>query len=116
MLRIRSNNNYKTFYFETRYMIASTQWNKGARLLLSVAVFFLIGADTPAQVSRPPQAPPLQYSPKLVSEIKRIQQAALEGDYAYRQGAHLANNIGPRLSGSPQAQAAVEYVAAELRK
>src|SRR5204862_5389348 len=28
----------------------------------------------------------------------------------------LSNNIGPRLSGSPQAQAAVEYVAAELRK
>jgi carboxypeptidase Q len=97
-------------------MIASTHWNKCARLLLSVAVFFLIGADTPAQLSRPPQAPPLQYSPQLVSEIKKIQQAALESNYAYRQVAHLANNIGPRLSGSPQAQAAVEYVAAELRK
>jgi len=96
-------------------MIESTQWNKSARLLLSVAVFFLVGADTPAQVSRLPQAPPLQYSPQLVSEIKRIQQAALESDYAYRRVAHLANNIGPRLSGSPQAQAAVEYVAAELR-
>src|SRR6185503_18103007 len=35
---------------------------------------------------------------------------------AYRQLAHLSNNIGARLSGSPQAQAAVEYTAAELRK
>jgi len=97
-------------------MIAFTQWIKGSRLLLSVSVFFLIGADTPPQLSRAPQKPPLQYSPTLVSEIKKIQQAALESDYAYRRVAHLANNIGPRLSGSAQAQAAVEYVAAELRK
>jgi carboxypeptidase Q len=97
-------------------MIALTQLKQYVRLSLSVALFSLIGADTTAQLSRPPQAPPLQYSPQLVSEIKKIQQAALESDYAYRRVAHLANNIGPRLSGSPQAQAAVEYVAAELRK
>ncbi len=48
--------------------------------------------------------------------MKRIQQAALASDYAWRQAAHLSNNIGPRLSGSPQAQAAVEHVAAELRR
>src|SRR6185503_12028424 len=68
-----------------------------------------------AQLSRP-QAPQLQYSPQLVSEIKRVQQAALASDYAYGQLAHLCDNIGPRLSGSPQAQTAVNYVAAELRK
>ncbi|HJU56279.1 MAG TPA: M20/M25/M40 family metallo-hydrolase [Pyrinomonadaceae bacterium] len=56
------------------------------------------------------------YSPQLLSEMKRIQQAALESDYAYKQTAHLSNNIGPRLSGSPQAQRAVEYVADELRR
>jgi carboxypeptidase Q len=118
MLRIRSNYNYKTFYLEARRMIAITNWKRCARLLLtvSVAVLFSVGADTPAQLSRPPQAPPAQYSPQLVSEIKKVQQAALESDYAYRQLAHLSNNIGPRLSGSPQAQTAVEYVAAELRK
>src|SRR6185436_19142901 len=44
-----------------------------------------------------------------------LQDAALKSDYAYRQVAHLANNIGPRLSGSPQAAKAVEYVAAELK-
>jgi carboxypeptidase Q len=69
-----------------------------------------------AQLSRPPATPPVQYSPQLVSEIKKIQQAAFGSDYAYRQLAHLSNNIGPRLSGSAQAQKAVEYVAAELRK
>ncbi|HEY0370301.1 MAG TPA: M20/M25/M40 family metallo-hydrolase [Chthoniobacterales bacterium] len=42
-------------------------------------------------------------------------QAALTSDYAYRQVAHLSNNIGPRLSGSAQAQKAVEYVAGELK-
>src|SRR4029077_19114223 len=41
--------------------------------------------------------------------------AALESDYAYRQVADLANNIGPRLSGSAQAAKGVEYVAAELK-
>ena len=39
----------------------------------------------------------------------------MNSDYAYRQVAHLSNNIGPRLSGSAQAAKAVEYVAAELK-
>src|SRR5262245_17948960 len=68
-----------------------------------------------SQLSRPP-APSAQYSAELVAGIKQVQQAAFESDYAWRQVAHLSNNIGPRLSGSPQAQSAVEYVAAELRK
>lgn len=87
--------------------------NFGFAILL---LFNLTLASTAnAQLSRP-QAPQLQYAPELLSEIKRIQQAALASDYAYRQLAHLCNNIGPRLSGSPQAQAAVDYVAAEMRK
>jgi len=97
-------------------MFAFTQRNKWARLVLSVAVLSPVGVDAPAQLSRPPQTTPLQYSPQFVAEIKRVEQAALEDGYAYRQLAHLANNIGPRLSGSAQAQAAVEYVAAELSK
>jgi Zn-dependent M28 family amino/carboxypeptidase len=68
-----------------------------------------------AQLSRP-QVPPLQYAPQLVSEIRQVQQAALTSDYAYARLAYLCNNIGPRLSGSPQAEGAVNYVAAELRK
>jgi hypothetical protein len=85
-------------------------------LFTGFAAWVLPATITPAQLSRPPQAQPSSYAPALVSEIKRVQAAALESDYAYRQVAHLSNNIGPRLSGSPQAQTAVEYVAAELRK
>ena len=62
----------------------------------------------------PAPTPPL-FSPQTVSELKQLQKAALESDYAYRQVAHLANNIGQRLSGSAQAAKAVEYVAAELK-
>ncbi len=99
-------------------MIANTDRKRCARLLLavSISILFSPGVNTRARLSLPPQAPAVQYSPQLVSEIKKVQQAALESDYAYLQLAHLSNNIGPRLSGSPQAQTAVEYVAAELRK
>lgn len=94
---------------------------KGRTIALTVLVVVLWSLSSlpksgRAQLSRPAPPPPLQYSPQFVAEIKRVQQAALESDYAYRQLAHLSNNIGPRLSGSPQAQTAVEYVAAELRK
>ena len=51
-----------------------------------------------------------------MAELKQLQQAALSSDYAYTQVARLSNNIGPRLSGSPQAQRAVEYVAGEMRR
>ncbi|HEY0385454.1 MAG TPA: M20/M25/M40 family metallo-hydrolase [Pyrinomonadaceae bacterium] len=61
-------------------------------------------------------AAPVVYPPQLLSELKQIQQAALRSDYAYRQVAYLSNNIGPRLSGSPQAERAVDYVAGEMRR
>src|SRR5256885_16691954 len=62
-----------------------------------------------------PTATPVVFSAQTLSDLKRLQQAALSSDYAYRQVAHLSNNIGPRLSGSAQAAKAVEYVAGELR-
>ena len=52
----------------------------------------------------------------MLTELETIKNAALSDDYAYQQVAHLTENIGPRLSGSPQAKAAVDYVADELRK
>jgi len=86
-------------------------------LLSALLIFISLINFQPAsaQLSRP-QAPQIQYAPEFVSEIKKVQQASLGSNYAYDQLAHLCNNIGPRLSGSPQAQAAVQYVAAELRK
>jgi len=62
-----------------------------------------------------PSATPRFFSEPTLADLKRLQEAALNSDYAYRQVAHLANNIGPRLSGSAQAAKAVDYVAAELR-
>ena len=56
------------------------------------------------------------YPPQLFDQLHAIEAAALTDDYAYRQLAHLTENIGPRPSGSPQAKAASDYVAAELRK
>src|SRR5579864_8920771 len=56
------------------------------------------------------------FPPQLLDELAAIKAAALADDYAYRQVAHLTENIGPRPSGSPQAKAAVDYVASELRQ
>ena len=75
-------------------------------------------AQTPQESPTPtpsPSATPIIFSSQTLAELKRLQQAALNSDYAYRQVAHLANNIGPRLTGSAQAAKAVEYVAAELK-
>jgi len=90
--------------------------------LLSLSLFFFaqrVGAQqTPAATSSPtasPSSTPAVFSPQTLAELKRLQQAALTSDYAYRQVAHLSNNIGPRLTGSAQAAKAVEYVASELK-
>ena len=70
----------------------------------------------PTSTSTPsPTATPIVFSEQTLNELRRLQQAALASDYAYRQVAHLANNIGPRLSGSVQAAKSVEYVARELK-
>src|SRR4051794_25203181 len=82
-------------------------------LTLSAALVSITAAqETPSPTPTP--TPPL-YSPQTISELKQLQQAALKSDYAYQQVAHLSNNIGARLSGSAQAQKAVDYVAAELK-
>src|SRR3981189_2142672 len=75
-------------------------------------------SGSPVEESTPtptPTATPVVFSPQTLADLKRLQQAALSSDYAYRQVAHLANNIGPRLTGSAQAAKAVEYVAGELK-
>src|SRR5712691_514038 len=79
---------------------------------ISFFVFFFSrsNAQTPT-----PSPTPVVFSSQTLADLKRLQQAALNSDYAYRQVAHLANNIGPRLSGSAQAAKAVEYVASELK-
>ncbi len=50
-----------------------------------------------------------------IATMARLRDAALKDPFALDELRHLTDNIGPRLSGSPQAQHAVEYVAAEMR-
>lgn len=84
--------------------------------LLSIGFLLSPRAQQAAQQAQQAQPPkPASFSPQLLAEMKRIQQAALSSDYALRQVSYLSNNIGPRLSGSAQAEAAVEYVAREMR-
>src|SRR5216110_3624126 len=83
-------------------------------LTLSIAISY--GQQTVTSISTPtPTSTPVVFSPQTLADLKRLQQAALSSDYAYKQVAHLANNIGPRLSGSAQAAKSVEYVASELK-
>jgi carboxypeptidase Q len=94
------------------------------KILITFVLFGLCSVVSNAQTGSPaeaatatptPTATPIVFSPQTLSELKRLQQAALSSNYAYRQVAHLADNIGPRLSGSTQAAKAVEYVAGELK-
>ncbi|MEY2548839.1 MAG: hypothetical protein QOD64_1421, partial [Verrucomicrobiota bacterium] len=84
-------------------------------LLLAGPGLISLATGQEASPTPSPTPTPALYSPQTISELKQLQQAALKSDYAYRQVAHLSNNIGPRLSGSVQAQKAVDYVAAELK-
>lgn len=56
------------------------------------------------------------FSQETIADMGRLRDAALASGYAYEQVRYLTDNIGPRLTGSPQAAAAVEHVADEMRK
>jgi carboxypeptidase Q len=95
-------------------------------------IAFLLLSSASVSAQNPPQTPPLastmmaapqtspatlqNFPPLLLQQLSAIKATALNDDYGYRQLAHLTENIGPRPTGSPQASAAAEYVAAELRK
>jgi hypothetical protein len=55
------------------------------------------------------------WTPQQLALMARLRDAAMQDPYALNELRHLTDNIGPRLSGSPQAQLAVDYVAAEMR-
>jgi len=100
----------------------------GAFLRLLVALFCIAplipaqnkqgNAPQTSRAATPQMSPAQQenFPASLLQELGAIKAAALNDDYAYRQLAHLTENIGPRPSGSKQAKAAAEYVAEELRK
>ena len=85
-------------------------------LMKSPLVLILLITLTIACHSQNPSTIPLLYSESTIKNMEYIRDAALRSDYALTRTAFMTNNIGPRLSGSPQAQRAVEYVADEMRK
>jgi carboxypeptidase Q len=89
---------------------------QSARAMVAVLFVLSLSVSLPVASEQPQTGNESLYSPQLLAELKQLQEAALKSDYAYRQVAYMSNNIGPRLSGSPQAQRAVEYVADEMRK
>jgi carboxypeptidase Q len=55
------------------------------------------------------------WTPEQLSTMEHLRDRAMKDSFALDELRHLSDNIGPRLSGSPQAQQAVDYVAAEMR-
>lgn len=93
------------------------------RIFFAAALLFALALARPAHAQRRTDAASeaaaaikAAYTPELLADLARLRDAAMHSDYAYRQLAHLTENIGPRITGSPQATFAAEYVAAELRK
>jgi hypothetical protein len=80
------------------------------KIILFVLVF------TASIFAQQPSPTPVLYSEKTLEEMRKIQRASLQSDYGYNQTAYLSNNIGPRLTGSIQAERAVQYVAEEMRR
>ena len=87
------------------------------KTLPTLVLFACLGLPAWAQ-ARPATtlAAPPALSKELIEQLQSVRDAALTSDYAWRQLAHLTENIGPRPAGSPQALAASEYVASEMRK
>jgi carboxypeptidase Q len=81
--------------------------------VLVVCVCLTAWSQTPAANAK---AAPATLSPELREQLQSLREAALTTEYAWNQLAHLTEKIGPRPAGSLQAQAAAEYVAAEMRK
>jgi carboxypeptidase Q len=105
------------------------------KLFLLVYLLIFAGVAAPAAPGCTAQAPAPQTQPagpldrlkammgegksawtaEQIATMVRLRDAAMSDSYALNELRHLTDNIGPRLSGSPQAQQAVEYVAAEMR-
>jgi carboxypeptidase Q len=104
------------------------------KFLLVAAVIFIsfprmAQAQAPASApATPPSQPSFQdriksllntstgaWTSEQIATMARLRDAALNDPFALNELRHLTDNIGPRISGSAQAQHAVEYVAAEMR-
>src|SRR5271156_342318 len=97
-------------------------------LVAALGVFAQTALAQTAQPTPPPTGPTVQdriarmmspgtgaWTTDQLATMTLLRDAALTDPYALNQLRHLTDNIGPRISGSPQAQAAVDYVPAEMR-
>ncbi len=80
---------------------------------LRIALLFVLCPGLLAQRNAP--TAPVQFAPELVRNLEALRDGALSSDYAYRQLAYLTENIGPRPTGSAQADAAARYVMSTMR-
>jgi carboxypeptidase Q len=55
------------------------------------------------------------WSAAQMTTMTRLREAAVADSYALDTLRHLTGNIGPRMSGSVQAERAVDFVAAQMR-
>lgn len=78
---------------------------------IALAIALVASAAAAAHDAIAPAAGSSALTPTLV----RIRDAAIASDYAMRQTAMLADEVGPRLSDSKGAAVATERVAAELK-
>lgn len=71
-----------------------------SRELLISSLFLIFIALAAGQLAFAQTASPTPelYSKQTLSDLSRLQKAALDSDYAYRQTRYMTNNIGPRLS------------------
>jgi carboxypeptidase Q len=98
-------------------------------LLPAATLFLLFGTITVLPAAAQSPAPPARqdriqrllapspgaWTPEQIATMATLRDAALADPYALDQLRHLTDNIGPRLSGSAQAAAAVTYVAEQMR-
>src|SRR5580698_3207751 len=76
--------------------------------LIASALVLSLLMDSPARTEEAPDA-------GVATALGRIRDAGLSDDWAYRRLADLCDKIGARMSGSRQADAAVEQISAALR-
>jgi Zn-dependent M28 family amino/carboxypeptidase len=88
-------------------------------LLSGLWITWCAAQQTPPSWAKIPQeseSATRAFSSHLRGELASLRDAAMHDDYAYKELEHLTDSIGPRTQGSAQADAAVHYVADELRK
>src|ERR1700750_2864966 len=90
-------------------------------LLLAASIFSPLFAQSPPVAAQPgsildritSMAEPGRgaWTADQIDTMNLLRSAAIEDSYAYNELAYLTDNIGPRLTGSAQAEAAVQRAA-----